>query len=140
MRRAGFILCLLLLATGLAAGQSSQQKPKRETWYEFALRQINPKNADFAALWEQRKRALMNQVANRYFQYGLGATAVIVVLLTVTCVQHVSHRRSLHIAAQSIADVVGHDESSRQIAREAIRRHNEHIEACNRIIETRQEG
>ena len=36
--------------------------------------------------------------------------------------------------------VLRHDEYSRQTAREAIRRYNEHIESCNRAIETRQDG
>jgi hypothetical protein len=47
-----------------------------------------------------------------------------------------SHRRALDIAAQSIADVLRHDKYSRHTAREAIRRYNDHIEACNRLIET----
>jgi len=58
----------------------------------------------------------------------------------VTFVQHVSHKRALELAAQSIADVLRHDEYSRQVAREAIRRYNDHIESCNRVIEARQEG
>jgi hypothetical protein len=116
------------------------QSPSRETWYEQALRRINPDNVDFGSRWEERKRAILDQLGNRYFQYGLGATAVIVVLLTVTCVQRVSHKRALDLAARSIADVLRHDEYSRKTAREAIRRYNEHIEACNRIIEASQDG
>jgi hypothetical protein len=46
-----------------------------------------------------------------------------------------SHKRALDVAVLSIADVLRHDEYSRQVADEAIRRHNEHIESCNRLIE-----
>lgn len=131
MIRCVFALSVLLL---------SMQSPSRETWYEQALRRINPDNVDFGSRWEERKRAILDQLGNRYFQYGLGATAAIVVLLTVTCVQRVSHKRALDLAARSIADVLRHDEYSRKTAREAIRRYNEHIEACNRIIEASQDG
>src|SRR5207249_2777930 len=71
---------------------------------------------------------------------GFAATAAIVVVLTLLCVQRVSHKRALNIAAASLADVLRHDEHSRQVAREAIRRYNEHIENCNRVIETGQDG
>ena len=140
MTRPASILFVFLLATWPAYSSAAQQRPKRETWYEVALRQINPKNTDFGSLWEQRKRAILNQIGNRYFQYGYAATAATVVLLALLCVQRVSHKRALDIAAQSIADVLHHDEHSRQVAREAIRRYNEHIENCNRVIETGQDG
>jgi hypothetical protein len=42
----------------------------------------------------------------------------------------------LVVAAQSLADVLRHDQYSREVAREAIRRYNEHIESCNRVIES----
>jgi hypothetical protein len=42
----------------------------------------------------------------------------------------------LVVAAQSLADVLRHDQYSRDVAREAIRRYNEHIESCNRVIES----
>jgi hypothetical protein len=139
MTRFGFVLFVLLLATSPVYSQASRQRPKHDTWYEQALRHINPKNIDFGSIWEQRKRAFIAQLGNRYFQYSFGATAAIVLLLTVTFVQHVSHKRALELAAQSIADVLRHDEYSRQVAREAIRRYNDHIESCNRLIEARQE-
>ena len=41
---------------------------------------------------------------------------------------------------QSMADVRRHDEYARQAAREAIRRYNEHIESCNRVIEAADSG
>ncbi len=141
MKRCAFVLCVALFATAVLYGQASKQRPKQhETWYEQALHSINPNNTDFGAIWEQRKRAILDQMGNRYFQYSFAATAVVVILLTLLCILRVSHKRALDLAAQSIADVLRHDEYSRQIAREAIRRYNEHIESCNRAIETRQDG
>jgi hypothetical protein len=109
---------------------------QRQTWYERALNQINPSNKDFGAAWEERKRAFITQLNNPYFQYGLGATGALVLLLTVAVAQHTSHRRALVVAAQSLTDVLRHDQYSRHVAREAIRRYNEHIESCNRVIES----
>jgi myosin heavy subunit len=140
MKCCAFVMFVALITT-TAYSQSSKPRPKpHETWYERALRQINPDNINFGEIWEQRKRAILDQIRNRYFQYSLATTLGIVVLFTLLSIQHVSHRRSLDHAAQSIADVLRHDEYSRQAARDAIRRYNEHIESCNRAIETRKDG
>ena len=141
MKLCVFVLCVALFAAAPLYGQASKQRPKQhETWYEQALRSINPNNTHFGAIWEQRKRAILDQFGNRYFQYSFASTAAIVILLTVLCVLRISHKRALDLAAQSIADVLRHDEYSRQAAREAIRRHNEHIEKCNRMVEADASG
>jgi polyribonucleotide nucleotidyltransferase len=140
MTRFGLVLFVVLLVAPALSGQTSKPRPRNEAWYEQALRHINPDNTDYGSIWEQRKRAFLSQLGNRYFQYSFGATVAIVLLLTVTIVQRVNYKRALNVAAQSIADVIRHDEYSRQVAREAIRRYNDHIEACNRVIEAKQEG
>lgn len=136
MNRLHHIVIVLLLVTAPVRGQISKRQPHHDTWYEQLLQHINPSNIDFGSIWEQHKQALIGQAGNRYFQYAFAATVAVLVLLTVVFVQRISHRRALDIAAQSIADVLRHDEYSRHAAREAIRRYNDHIEACNRLIET----
>jgi hypothetical protein len=128
------------MTTAPLYGQARKQTAKNHTWYEQALRHLNPNHIDYGSIWEQRKRAIWNQLGNPYFQYSVTATAAVVVLLTLLCVRRMSHKRALDIAALSIADVLRHDEYSRQVAREAIRRHNEHIETCNRWIEAGQDS
>jgi hypothetical protein len=141
MKRYLFIFSVALLATAPQYGQASRHRPKeQETWYERALHTINPSNTDFGAIWDQRKHVFLDQLGNRYFQYSFASTAVTVILLTVLCIQRVSHKRALDVAAQSIADVLRHDEYSRQAAREAIRRYNDHIEKCNRMVEADASG
>ena len=140
MTRLTLILCVLLLTASLAYSQTSKPRPRHDTWYEQALRRINPDNTDFGSLWEQRKQAILSQLANRYFLYSAGSTLAVVLRFAVVLVQRVSHKRALELAAQSIADVLRHDEHSRQAAREAIRRYNEHIDACNQVVERRQDG
>jgi hypothetical protein len=140
MTRLTLTLCGLLLAASLSYSQTSQPRPRQDTWYEQALRRINPDNADVGSMWEQRKQAILSQLATRYFMYSVGATLAVVLLFSVVLLQRVSHKRALDIAVQSIADVLRHDEHSRQAAREAIRRYNEHIDACNQVVERRQDG
>lgn len=140
MTRLGSVLFVLLLASYPVYSQASRQRPKGDTWYEWALRHINPENKDFGAMWEQRKRAFIGQLGTPCFKFSFVALTAFVLSFTVNCVQRVSHKRALDIAAQSIADILRDDQYARQVARDAIRRYNDHIEACNRMIEARQEG
>jgi regulator of replication initiation timing len=140
MTRLAIVAFICLLLAGPVRSQTRSLPPTPPTWYERILQRINPDDTDYGAIWEQRKRELMNQLGNPYFQYSLGATSVIVLLLTITVAQRLSYRRSLTIATQSLTDALRHDAYSRQVAEEAIRRHNDHIEGCNRIIELGQDG
>jgi hypothetical protein len=131
-------LCSLLAGPLLCQTRSQPSPPV--TWYERILQRINPDDTDYGAMWEGRKREFMNQLGNPYFQYGLIATVGVIVLLTITVAQRLSYKRALTIATQSLTDALRHDAYSREIAEEAIRRHNDHIEGCNRIIELGQDG
>ena len=140
MTRLAFVAFLCLLLAGPVRSQTRSLPSTPPTWYERILQRINPDDTDYGAVWEQRKRELMNQLGNPYFQYSLGATSVVILLLTIAVAQRLSYRRSLTIATQSLTDALRHDAYSRQVAEEAIRRHNDHIEGCNRIIELGQDG
>jgi regulator of replication initiation timing len=131
-------ICLLLAVPVRSQTRSVPSTPP--TWYERILQRINPDDTDYGAIWEERKRELINQLGNPYFQYSLGATCVVILLLTIAVAQRLSFRRSLTIATQSLTDALCHDAYSRHVAEEAIRRHNDHIEGCNRIIELGQDG
>jgi hypothetical protein len=128
------IFALLIGTTVHAAGAG--RTPQRQTWYQRALSPVNPADKDFGAAWEDRKRAFIVQLGNPYFQFSVFTTGVVVLLLTILVAQYTNHRRALVLAAQSLADVLRHDRYSREVAREAIRRYNEHIESCNRVIES----
>jgi hypothetical protein len=130
----------LFLAFSPAYGQTSQQKPKPEPWYDQVLRRINPEDIDYGAIFEERKRAFRSLLGSRCFQFSLASTATAIWLMTMLWVQYVSHRRMMDIAVDSIADAMCHDEYSREVARKAIRRYNDHIESCNRVIEAEQTG
>src|SRR5688572_12195734 len=138
-RRVWFLILFLATSYPLHA-QTTQPRQTRETWYERVLRQTNPSDIDWGGIWEQQKQEFLNRVGNPHFQYSFGTTVAIVWLFVVVFVQHGSHRRAQEVAGQCIADVRRHDEYARQAAREAIRRYNEHIESCNRVIEAADSG
>src|SRR3989442_5679811 len=135
MKRCAFVLIVFFVTTIPIHSQARRQSRKNGTWYEQALHDLNPNDIDYGAIWEERKRAILHQMGEPCFQYSVAATAAVVVLFTLVCVQRVSRKRALDLAALSIADILRHDEYSRQVAEEAIRRYNDHIESCNRLIE-----
>src|SRR5262245_54667184 len=140
MKCRALLLALFLLTALAVCNAASKQQPSRETWYERVLRQINPDNTHYGAIWEERKRAFTDRIGSPCFQYGLASTTTILWLLIVLFAQHVSHRRKEEIAVNAITDVLQHDAYSREKTREAIRRYNDHIEACNRVIEAEESG
>jgi hypothetical protein len=140
MKRRVLLLVLFLSAALSLSGAGSQQSPSRKTWYERLLRRINPDDTDYGKIFEERKKTLMDRVGNPCSQYSFAATVTILWLLFVLFAQHLHHRRREDIAVDSIADALRHDAYSREKAREAIRRYNDHIETCNRMIEAEESG
>ncbi len=138
----GRIACAVLatyiaLLPAAAQGQAPPQPYRgRETWYEFLLRQFNPSNFNYGAWLEERRQAfLAASVKTPYFWYSLGVTAGLLLMLLAYAKLQLDHRRSIRITAEMLADVHNHDLHSRQMARQAIEKHNQHMEHCNRAIE-----
>jgi hypothetical protein len=48
--------------------RARKQTRQDETWYEQALRHLNPNNIDYGSMWEQRKQAILKRIGNPYFQ------------------------------------------------------------------------
>jgi hypothetical protein len=113
----------------------------RDTWYEFLLKQFNPDNLDYGAWMEQRRQAFLDtRVRNPYFRYSLFATLALCLMTAVCAKMRIDQRRALWITAEWLADVYNHDLYSRESAKEAIQRYNQHIERCNRAIEAGDSG
>ena len=114
---------------------------RRDTWYEFLLKQFNPKNFDYGAWMEERRQVFLDEsVRNPYFKYSAGMTLGLL-LMTVICVkQWIDHRRILWITAEMMADLYNHDRYSRDVSERAIQKYNDHIERCNRAIEASNHG
>jgi hypothetical protein len=114
---------------------------RRDTWYEFLLKQFNPENLDYGKWIEQRRQAFLDARArNPYYEYSFGVTVALMLVTGVCAKLWGDHRRAMWITAEMMADLYNHDLYSRQVARQAIQRYNDHIERCNRAIESAGHG
>ena len=136
------IACLLLAtAVSLAATAVRAQAPPRpylyrETWYEALLKKVNPTGFDYGHWLEQRRAAFLDATVNQpAFWYSLFITAGFLLLAAFCANRLIDDDRKSKAKAQIVADVYNHDLYSRQMAKEAIERHNRHIEQCNRAFE-----
>jgi hypothetical protein len=133
----GLLIIVLCFATPRVSGQSPRQpRNGSDTWYEFLLKQFNPRNFDYGAWLEKRREAVLEATAKEpYFWYSVSVTAGMLLMMAACTKLYLDHRRSMRVTAEMMADVYSHDLLSRQVAAEAIERYNQHIEQCNRAIE-----
>jgi hypothetical protein len=116
-------------------------KGQRATWYETLFRALNPKNIDWGSRWEQRRSILLeNSVRNKYFMYTAALSLLLIFLTVVIVWQRWDHAERLNVLAHSTADALNYGRYWKQAASDAIRRHNDHIERCNRVIEAGENG
>jgi len=126
------------LAAERAQGHAPQEP---DTWYEFLLKQFNPGKVDYGAIIEERRRALLDATVNNpYFPFSVAMTVWSFVLMTFVVKQRLDGKRKDNLAADMVRDLYNHDLHSRQVAKEAIERYNQHIEQCNRAIEDSGSG
>ena len=108
----------------------------RDTWYEFVVRQFNPDHRNWGGWIEERRQALLDASAlNRYFKYSLVSTVLLLMALGAWAKALCDLGRTKGIFEEKLSEALRHDQYSREGAREAIRRYNEHIDKCNRVIE-----
>jgi hypothetical protein len=128
---------LCLAATGVRAQSPRRPYLYRETWYEALLNKWNPSNVDYGRWFEERRRAFLEATVNQpQFWYSLIVTVWSVFLMAAYAKLLLDNRRRMRVTEEIMADVYSHDLYSREIAKEAIERHNQHIEKCNRAVET----
>ena len=156
MFRVAVVASLFLLSCNTVAEQHAGPQPRSiqasppaakplyqrsDTWYEFLLRQFNPDDLDYGKWMEQHRRVFLDaSVRNPYFQYSACITILLLITVLLYGSKWTDHRRVLWITAEMMTDLYNHDAYSRQIAREAIQKYNDHIERCNRAIESSEYG
>jgi len=107
-----------------------------DTWYEFLLKQFNPQDLDYGQWIEERRRAFLDAyVHNPHFVFSLATVLLLVLSLAVNAKQRIDYRSTQWVTAEMMTDLYNHDIYSQQVADEAIRRYNDHIERCNRAVE-----
>jgi hypothetical protein len=114
---------------------------RRDTWYEFLLKQFNPDDLDYGTWMDERRHAFLDaSVRNPYFKYSASVTIATLILAMLYAKRSIDHRRSMWITAEMMTDLYNHDWYSRKAAREAIQKYNDHIERCNRAVEAAEHG
>jgi len=118
-----------------AQAQGRTQQPPN-TWYEFLLKQFNPSDIDYGKWMEERRRVfLVASAKNPYFPYSLGVTIWSLLVMIAYTKLRIDRRRERYLTEEMLTDVYNQDLYSRQAAREAIAKYNNHVEHCNRAIE-----
>src|SRR5664279_4294982 len=100
-----------------AKAQGQRQAPparpiyqRRDTWYEFLLKQFNPSNFDYGGWIEERRQVFLDaSVRNPYFKYSLGTTIALLVMAMLYTKQWIDHRRAMWITAEMMTDLYNHD-------------------------------
>jgi hypothetical protein len=135
------IMILSFGGPGVPARTPQRRNAGRDTWYEFLLKKFNPRNFDYGAWLEKRREAFLEAtVREPYFWYSVSVTAGMLLMMAACTKLYLDHRRSMRVASEMMADVYSHDLLSRETAAQAIERYNQHIEQCNRFIETSEAG
>jgi hypothetical protein len=116
-------------------------KRQQQTFWEFWWHQFNPRNINYGAWIEQRRRVFLEQAAeNRYFWFSFWAFATICFLLLWAAKERMDRKDTEWEAAECLADLANYADYCKRHALDAIQKHNEHIEACNRVIESAETG
>ena len=113
----------------------------QDTWYDSLLRQFNPEHFNYGGWLDQRRQMLLDSTAhNPYFRYSFLTTLLLLFGMAAYAKLWYDLRKTRWLAAEKLADALSHDRISREAARAAIARYNEHIEKCNRAIEAQESG
>lgn len=135
------MIALCMTVPSARAQNPRQPYAGRDTWYEFLLKQFNPRNVDYGDWLEKRREAFLQAtVREPYFWYSLSVTTALLFVLAAYTKLYLDHRRSMRLTAEMMTDIYTHDLHSRQAAEEAIQKYNRHIEQCNREIEAAESG
>jgi hypothetical protein len=135
------VIILSLVGPSVPAQTVQRENTRQDTWYEFLLKQFNPRSFDYGAWLEKRREAFLEAtVKETYFWYSVSVTVGMLLMMAACTKLYLDYQRSMRITADMMADVYNHDLLSRQAAAEAIEKYNRHIEHCNRAIEASEAG
>ena len=116
-------------------------KGQHITWYDALLHSLNPRNIDWGMSWERRRaNFLENTAGNRYFVFcAFLVLCFYAALVTMGWIVW-DHKKDIRYFETEL--VKGRNWASywRNRAMEAIGKHNDHIEKCNRVIEAGESG
>ena len=122
------------------AAQGGYDRYRQSPW-EAIVHKLNPWNFDLGQIWEQRRQAwLENAAKNRYFWYAFCTTGLLILSWFALAWIQIDRINETWDLAEDAADALRYAEYCKRQAKDAIRRHNEHVEKCNRVIEAAESG
>jgi len=103
----GLLIIVLFFATPRVSGQSPPQpRNDSDTWYEFLLKQFNPRNFDYGAWLENDVRLFWKRLRKEpYFWYSVSVTAGMLLMMAAYIKLYLDHCRSMRVIAEMMADV-----------------------------------
>jgi hypothetical protein len=111
------------------------------TPWQAIVNYFNPHHLNMGQLFAERKQAwLDNALYNQYFWYSFWVTGLLILSWFVIAWIHNDRVRATWELAECASDALRYSEYCKREAKEAIHRHNDHIEKCNRIIEDHRSG
>jgi len=111
------------------------------TPWQAIVNYFNPHHLNMGQLFAERKQAwLDNALYNQYFWYSFWVTGLLILSWFVIAWIHNDRVRATWELAECASDALRYSEYCKGEAKEAIRRHNDHVEKCNRIIEDNRSG
>ena len=118
-----------------AQAQGHTQQPP-DSWYDFLLKQFNPTDVDYGKWMEERRRVFLEASAkNPYFPYSFWLTLWSLFVMVAYAKLRIDRRRERYLTEEMLTDLYNQDLYSRQAAKDAIAKYNNHVEHCNRAIE-----
>ncbi len=116
-------------------------KGKHVTWYDALLQSLNPKNIDWGLKWEQRRaNFLENTAGNKYFVFCAFLMLCFYAALVAIGWIVRDHKQDIRYFETELVKGRNWAAYWRNRALEAIGKHNDHIERCNRVIEAGESG
>ena len=111
------------------------------TPWQAIVNYFNSHHLNMGQLFAERKQAwLDNALYNQYFWYSFWVTGLLILSWFAIAWIHSDRHRATWELAECASDALRYSEYCKREAKEAIRRHNDHIEKCNRIIEDNRSG
>jgi hypothetical protein len=134
-------MALLLTTPGPRSPQTQKPHLGRDSWYETLQRKLNPTRVNYGDWLEERRQALLSvSLRNPVFWYCFSLTLYSLVGTLAGAKYVLDVRRERWEYAQINAEIRNHDLYSREKAKEAIERYNQHVEECNRKMEVAESG
>ncbi len=121
--------------------QAPSIAPRRDGFFSFATKMINPKDTNYGDLIAERRAALADAtVTNPYFWYSAGSTLAILFLLFALYVKVLDGKSYLWQCTEVITDLRKMEDLASKRAEQATTNYNQHMSDCNRVVEAEVAG